>query len=192
MQPLDTNLNVAIAHVALRLIPAGFDVSEHAPPTFDQLTAHLDAGKRMVVFSGGSDVTIYADPEVNWHFRAWHDWCHWRGNHPFSLAGETAVFRMQAEHLIGLYGNGPDVQRWIRIIHAEIVGQAEFYEVHGHFPEDQYAFVVAYLAAAKRISTPNVWQLPLLGPQPPSADASALTRMDPLNQTTPLSLAKTR
>lgn len=148
MQPLDTALNVAIMHIASRLFPAGFDVSEDAPHTFEQLRTHIGSGRRIVVFCGGSDATIYADREVNWCFRAWHDWCHWCGGHPFSLAGETAVFRMQAQHLLSLYGGGPDVQRWIRIIHAEIVGQADFCEINGHFPEDQYAFVVDYLERA--------------------------------------------
>ena len=145
MQPLDTDLNVAIMHIATKLFPTGFDVSADAPATFEELKAHLDAGKRMVVFSGGSGATIYADPEVNWCFRAWHDWCHWRGNHPLSLKGEHATCAMQAQHLLTLYGNGPSVRRWIRIIHAEIIGQADFYRDHGHFPVDQYEFVARYL-----------------------------------------------
>ncbi len=145
MQPLDTGLNVAIMHIATKLFPTGFDVSPDAPNTFTALKAHLDAGKRMVVFSGGSDATVYADPEVNWCFRAWHDWCHWRGNHPLSLMGERATCVMQAQHLVTLYGKGPSVRRWIRIIHAEIIGQAAFYQAHGHFPVDQYEFVTRYL-----------------------------------------------
>ena len=145
MLPLDTSLNVAIMHIATKLFPTGFDVSLDALATFDELKAHLDAGKRMVVFSGGSGTTIYGDPEVNWCFRAWHDWCHWRGSHPLSLKGERATCVMQAQHLLTLYGNGPQVRRWIRIIHAEIIGQADFYRDHGHFPVDQYGFVVWYL-----------------------------------------------
>ena len=145
MQPLDTGLNAAIMHISTKLFPSGFDVSPDAPTTFDELKAHLDAGKRMVVFSGGSGATIYADPEVNWCFRAWHDWCHWRGNYPLSLAGERATCGMQARHLLTLYGNGPSVRRWIRIIHAEIIGQANFYKEHAHFPVDQYAFVARHL-----------------------------------------------
>ena len=145
MLPLDTGLNVAIMHIATKLFPTGFDVSLDAPATFDELKTHLDAGKRMVVFSGGSGTTIYGDPEVNWCFRAWHDWCHWRGNHLLSLVGEQATCTMQAQHLLTLYGNGLSVRRWIRIIHAEIIGQADFYRDHGHFPVDQYEFVARYL-----------------------------------------------
>ena len=145
MQPLDTSLNVAIMHIATKLFPMGFDVSPDAPNTFEELKTHLDAGKRMLVFSGGSDATIYGDPEVNWCFRAWHDWCHLRGNHSLSLAGEQATCAMQAQHLLSLYGKGPNVRRWISIIHAEIIGQADFYREHGHFPVDQYEFVVRYL-----------------------------------------------
>jgi len=150
MQPLDTGLNVAIMHIATKLFPTGFDVSPNAPNTFEELKAHLDTGKRMVVFSGGSDASIYADPEVNWCFRAWHDWCHWRGNHPLSLAGECATCAMQAQHLLTLYGNGPSVRRWIAILHAEIIGQADFYRDHGHFPDNQYEFVTRYLSVQSR------------------------------------------
>jgi hypothetical protein len=41
-----------------------------APDTYEKLKAHLDAGERLVVYSGGSQHTIYADPAVNHAFRA--------------------------------------------------------------------------------------------------------------------------
>jgi hypothetical protein len=70
MVPPDPQLNSAIINMATRLFPAGFDVSDDAPDTYEKLKAHLDAGKRLVVFSGGSQHTIYADPAVNHAFRA--------------------------------------------------------------------------------------------------------------------------
>lgn len=96
MQPLDLALNVAIMHIAGKLFPLGFDVSEDAPANLDELWELLDAGKRMVVWSGGSNHTIYGCPEVNWSFRAWHDWCHWRGGHDTTLEGELACCDMQS------------------------------------------------------------------------------------------------
>ncbi|MBZ0227979.1 MAG: hypothetical protein K8F58_05935 [Bauldia sp.] len=79
IRPLDPALNAAILHIATRLFPCGFDIADNAPGTYRQLKAHLDAGQRMVVYAGGCDHTIYADREINYAFRAWHDWCHYAG-----------------------------------------------------------------------------------------------------------------
>src|SRR3712207_4164474 len=99
MQPLDSDLNGAILRIASRLFPDGFDVSPDAPSTFEELKAHLDAGNRMVVWSGGSEKTIYVDPTVNYAFRAWHDWHHWRHSLPFTPDGERAVCELQCRDL---------------------------------------------------------------------------------------------
>jgi hypothetical protein len=145
MDPLDPELNTAIVTIASRLFPAGFDVSEDAPDTYEKLKAHLDAGKRLVVFSGGSQHTIYADPTVNHAFRAWHDWTHWTGQHDLTFQGEQAVCADQRRHLIKLFGNTPQIERWAAIINAEIIGQATYFEYHKRFPVDQRGFAEAYL-----------------------------------------------
>jgi hypothetical protein len=144
---LDIQFNAAILTVCRRILSAGYDVSDHAPQTYEELVAHLEAGNRMTVYSGGSDRTIYGDPEVNYAFRAWHDWCHWRGRHDFSLEGELATCTMQVRQLVARYGNSSQTQRWQRILHAEVIGQREYFDAHGYFPEDQRAFVDSYLAA---------------------------------------------
>jgi len=141
----DIHFNAAVLTMCSRLLPGGYDVSLAAPETYEELIAHLDAGGRMVVYSGGSERTIYGDPEVNFAFRAWHDWCHWRGRHDFSHEGERAACAMQSEHLVTLYGESPQTLRWRYILQAEIIGQREYYDRHGEFPEDQRAFVAAYL-----------------------------------------------
>jgi hypothetical protein len=143
---LDIQFNAAILTICSRVLPGGFDVSDEAPETYEELIAHLDAGGRMLVYSGGSERTIYGDPEVNFAFRAWHDWCHWRGRYDFSHEGERAACAMQGDHLIARYGDSPQTRRWQCILHAEIIGQREYFDRHGAFPEDQRAFVAAYLA----------------------------------------------
>lgn len=142
-KPLDRGFNVAVLHVASVLFPAGFDVADQAPQTYEELTGMLDAGGRMVVWSGASENTIYADPEVNYAFRAWHDWCHWRGRHRFDPEGEVAVCNMQADHLSKLYGCN---ERWRNILHAETIGQQLYLYRFGYYPKDQRTFVEAYLA----------------------------------------------
>lgn len=146
MEPLDRGLNAAILRIAGRLCPTGYDVSVDAPATYKALRAHLDAGKRMLVYNGGCEGTIYGDPEVNYAMRAWHDWCHYRGNNDFSVAGETANCRMQQDQLIKLYGDCETTRRWCRILEAEVVGQRLYYERHKRYVQDQRAFVLHYLA----------------------------------------------
>src|ERR1022692_1770927 len=71
-QPLDHQLNTAILEMASTFLPEGFDVSDDAPQTFNALKDHLKAGKRLIVYGEGCEGTIYADPRVNYAFRAWH------------------------------------------------------------------------------------------------------------------------
>jgi hypothetical protein len=145
LKPLNPNLNAAIGAIARRLFPDGFDVSDDAPHTYEALKAHRDAGRRMLVFGGGSEHTIYADPAVNHAFRAWHDWTHWTGQHDLTFQGEIAVCADQRRYLIDTFGNTPEIERWSEIIKAEIIGQAAYFEDHKRFPGDQRGFVEAYL-----------------------------------------------
>jgi hypothetical protein len=142
---IDLSLNDAILHVTSRLLPDGFDVSSDAPDTYEKLKAHLSAGKRMVVWSGGSEATIYGHRNVNFAFRAWHDFCHWRGGYDFTLEGEIAACEMQCQHLYKFYSDGERVRGWCLLLRAEIVGQGLFFQRHKRFPEDQRSFVAAYL-----------------------------------------------
>lgn len=146
---LDPGLNVAILHIAQRILPQGFDVSETAPDTYEALVARFESGMRYVVYAGGSDRSIYGDPEVNYHFRAWHDWCHWQGRHDFSLEGEFGAYRMQCGHLITLYGESEMVTRWHRILYAEVIGQKLHQRKYGCFPEDQLTFTKRFLHEPK-------------------------------------------
>jgi len=145
VQPLDATLNEAILRVVELLLPGGFTVSDFAPATYDKLTSHLDAGRKMVVWSGASNETIYGDPHVNYAFRAWHDWCHWTGSHPFTPEGEYAVYLMQCGHLVSLFGPSMRLERWCRILRAEIVGQQEYFYQNGCYPANQRRFIENYL-----------------------------------------------
>lgn len=142
MKPFDTGLNTAINHIASKLFPCGYDVADTAPETLDQLNAHIASTGRMVVWSGESDNTIYADAETNWAFRAWHDWCHWKGQLPFTLAGELAALEMQLDHLrtLGL---------WTRFreeaLRIEVGETARYHEIAGRFPDDPRQFAYNHL-----------------------------------------------
>lgn len=127
---LDTGLNRAILAMAPKFI-----VRDHAPETMQELAQC----ERLTIWSGGSDQTIYADPAINWAFRAWHDSVHLSYAFPFDLAGETLTCEMQILQLRQRWPSMPE--RWSRIIRAEIVGQALHLQRTGAFPADQYAFI---------------------------------------------------
>ena len=143
--PLDVELNEAIRSIASALWPNGIIVSDDAPGTYDELKALLDTGHRPIVYSGGSKHTIYADPQVNYCLRAWHDYCHWQGQLPFTYEGEVLACSMQCHQLREKYGDNERTTRWCRILEAEIIGQAEYFRWHKRFPNDQRGFVEAYL-----------------------------------------------
>ena len=142
-QPLDHAFNRAVHHIANKLLPNGWDVSDPAPSSLAELKAHYATTGRICVWSGGSDYTIFADRETNYAFRAWHDYHHLIGNHEFTPDGEHAVMMAQQSDILALYG---DNQGFADLIHAEIVGQGEYERANGVFPQDQMAFVRAYLA----------------------------------------------
>lgn len=150
LQPFSTKLNAAILHIASRIYPLGFDVQgvdtdETAPSTYRELVDRFESGKRFVVASEGSTNTIYGDPEVNYAFRAWHDWTHWRGQCGFSLVHESFVCADQIKLLRELYGWNDETRKWARLLHAEIIGQKQAHDTTGRFPMDQRAFVTHYL-----------------------------------------------
>jgi hypothetical protein len=146
MKALDASLNAAIIEIAARLLPSGFDVSPTAPATYAELKAHLDAGKRLVVYAGGSDRTIYGDPSINYAFRAWHDWTHWTGQHDLTFEGEVAVCTRQQQDLLTWYRDTRQTRRWCDLVRAEIIGQGTYFRYHKRFPDDQHGFVEAFLA----------------------------------------------
>jgi hypothetical protein len=99
----------------------------------------------MLVYGGGSQHTIYADPSVNYAFRAWHDWTHWTGRHDLTFKGEIAVCTDQRRFLMEMFGSTAAIEGWSAIINAEIIGQATYFQFHKRFPVDQRGFVEAYL-----------------------------------------------
>lgn len=144
--PLSTRFNVAVLQIASNLFPAGFDVSENAPNAFEALVSHVQDTGRMLVWNGASDTTIFADNEVNFAFRAWHDYCHVAGGFEFTPEGEKAACLMQIEHIRAIYGDTPTADHFVSLVWAEVVGQVSYTLSHdGAFPVNQMAFVKHFL-----------------------------------------------
>lgn len=143
-EPLDRSFNIAVLAMARRLLPCGFDVSDDAPDTYAKLRRHAEKTGRIMVWSGASDRTIFADPEVNYAFRAWHDLRHYTGRNDFSHYGEYCTYQAQYVDLQRMHGR-ETAKRWRAILHAEVMGMLQYKERWLDFPSDQRAFVEACL-----------------------------------------------
>lgn len=148
MHPQNLAFNAAVYALASRVLPRGYDVAgidtdTAAPSTLAELNAVI-AGGRMIVDGANSAATIFADPEVNYAFRAWHDWTHWHLQAPFTVAGECAVACRQIADLAAIFGRR-FADQCKPLIYAEVIGQALAYDISGTFPADQVAFDAAFL-----------------------------------------------
>ena len=140
--------NEAVHAMAKRLMPQGFDVSDHAPQTYDELMAHHAATGRIKIWAGASDRTIFGEgPDglvTNHAFRAWHDWTHVFFGLDFTKEGEYEVALRQSDAIDAQYR--PIIADYLNlIVQAEVVGQFRYKVQWGAFPLDQYGFVVAYM-----------------------------------------------
>lgn len=148
MQPFDTKFNVAVLRMAEIVCPAGYDIDitgEIAPTSLPALNDYIARYHRIRVDARHSEGTIFADAEVNWAFRAWHDWTHYTIQAPFDLDGELAVAQRQIADLYRVFGHCRDADRFAKLIMCEVYGQARYYAEHGEFPADQRAFTRNWL-----------------------------------------------
>ena len=141
---IDLRLNAAILTIASRLFPAGYDLDDAAPSGLADLQERMNAYRKRV-WSGASATTIYGDPEVNYAFRAWHDYHYWRSGLDFTPHHEAIVAELQCADIIKVYGDSEMTRHWCEIIRAEVIGQMAHFYLHGDYPVDQMAFVQAYL-----------------------------------------------
>lgn len=149
MEPMNRQLSQAAMFFAEVLWPQDYRINnDDAPSTYPELVAQFKQRGQITVLRAHSENTIYGPPYFNWAVRAWHDWCHLQADADFSLSGERAAIDMQLGHLNELSAllPGQDVEAMKRLLEADLYGQALYVDRHGVFPEDQRAFVLAYLA----------------------------------------------
>ncbi|MDE2096219.1 MAG: hypothetical protein KGL39_03170 [Patescibacteria group bacterium] len=147
MEPYSLEFNAAVMTMANRVCPCGYDVSDaahSAPDSLAALNKHIETTRRILVSRDHSDNTIFSDPEINWAFRAWHDWTHWRIQAEFDLVGEVEVALRQVKDLTTVYGPAFG-NRYQPIIFAEGIGHTLLKELTGKFPIDQRRFDAAFL-----------------------------------------------
>lgn len=118
------------------------------------------------VWSGTSYHTVWGSPGVNQALRALHDWVHLQLGLEMTFDDEVT-----AAHATAAFFRGDDRE----LVLADYLGQTLYYREHGEFPEDQRAFVRAYLKNSERALAqhPNTYGLlPVIdyGSQPTDAE----------------------
>lgn len=122
-----------------------FDVLHDAPSTLGAAVLYYSRHRRVAVWAGASDRTIFADPETNHAFRAWHDYHHIIGGHGFNAEGETAVCQAQIADVMRLVPPGITRTLLCALLECEVLGQLAYETRWGKFPDDQAAFARDYL-----------------------------------------------
>lgn len=90
--------------------------------------------KNLKIWSGGSENTIFGNPETNYAFRAWHDYIHITKQLDFSPLNEARVAFIQAAIL---------PEEWLferYLILIEVIGQVLHHDAWGEFVPDQRLF----------------------------------------------------
>jgi hypothetical protein len=114
-----------------------------APHSLEELQNAVDTKPFRGLFPVSMDYsekTIFEHPHINMMGRVWHDLLHYELAAPFNTQGELAVAQVQVQDLLEAGGN---------VLHAklltiDVVGQNEYFEKWGHYPDDQKEFVRDY------------------------------------------------
>lgn len=160
IKPLYPDFNVCVQTLCKVAWPAGFDTSEDkskAPQTYQDLIEEYAARKRITIWTGASDKTIFDDPQINHMFRAWHDHAHIFVMADFSAHGEYLASRYQMNMVSRRYGAGDTALKFNAIIDCEVNGQRAYFDKHGDFPHDQRAFTQHWVEYGKSSALERVF-----------------------------------
>ena len=132
--------NLLILETAKLKLPK-YEVKDNAPSSLKEALEAYKQHGRLIIWSGASHNTIWQAPEFNWLFRAWHDFCHVKLQSEFDDAGELRTFKLQASQTESSFLQ--------QVLELEIVGQLEYYNSMGVFPENQIEFFKSKLGGIK-------------------------------------------
>jgi len=123
-----------------------FDLTDDNTFDYQGIVKYYGTHGKLIIWSGGSDCTIFGKPEDNYKFRAWHDLHHILNGYDFSQSGEYKTYMSQMKDIMTYADSWPQCKLFGRIIDIEINGQVDYQRKHGYFPEDQRAFMEQQLA----------------------------------------------
>ena len=131
-------------------MPHGFDITDdHSKcDTEKKVREYWMQHGRIIVWSGESENTMYANPETNHAFRAWHDWVHVTMNLGHNTEHESLVCRQQQEMVLfhaHKYVVGHDRWTLVKLLECEIIEQRKYYDRYGHYVPNQREFTKEYM-----------------------------------------------
>lgn len=126
-------------------MPDGFDTTPDAErvDSLEKITKIHHKTGRVCVWSGQSANTIFATPEINHAFRAWHDLVHIQESLPFTLQGEIEVCMVQKRH-VSHYCKACHVQPIQRLLEIEVIEQVKHYLKTGKHVKDYLPLTCCY------------------------------------------------
>lgn len=128
--------------------------SNDAPNDYKSMLSSIADKGLYVVYSGASENSIFTTNEYNFKFRALHDHGHCKNNLSFSFKDEKKLGLIQANELYWIalkLGYSYEIAYNVfDLVHADIVGQIEFYEKTGEYVKDQKSFVLDYINKNKK------------------------------------------
>lgn len=120
-----------------------YEVSDNAPDTFEGIVQHYNDMGKLLVWSGASDNTIFSNPQSNYAFRAWHDFCHIRANADFTPSGERQAMLMQMRMVSDLEHLSMKAKAiCAEFLKCEVMAQLAYEAQHGSFPSNQKQFTL--------------------------------------------------
>ena len=72
-----------------------FDLTDDPTLDYPAIVKYYTKHSRLIIWTGGSDCTIFGKPEYNYKFRAWHDLHHIVNRYNFSQSGEYKTYMSQ-------------------------------------------------------------------------------------------------
>jgi hypothetical protein len=118
--PTDPGFCHAVRAIATTLMPAGFDVSPHAPNTYEALLLAKAQTGRLCVTNAPATEHVFDSIETFHAWRAWHDWTHIALGQPFTLEGECAVVHAQEAMVAARFGEQA-MLRWLPYMEQQII-----------------------------------------------------------------------
>jgi hypothetical protein len=126
----------------------GYEPRAGAPSTFPVLKAAFDhsaaTGEPLPVSNEHSESVVYADAEVNFAMRFWHDVNHVRRGLTFDLVDELELALWHLNVLEG-EGFGSETVVW-QLLHTDLVGAIYVMSLSRRFPLDQLRFAEGCVA----------------------------------------------
>lgn len=136
--PFSDSLNTFVCNEFDKL-PFKVEFVDCEPYTgFDDMVKQFEESKVLKVSKLHSELTIFGDPEVNWKFRAFHDFLHIVHGLDFTFESELLVNYEQTKIAFEAGLSKFDIQ----LLNIETAGQIVYFKKYGEFPKDQRKFCI--------------------------------------------------